>query len=97
MTLIDGNQLPDLPVAEGYLKVREDAGRRDDTEDAATIVERLRMLESRAKADGRGLWDSSSDKIHTQYELSPPDTQEFVKHYKGKEIEGTTFENFAVW
>ena len=50
------------------------------------MVEKLRALELRAKADGNGQWDANSDKIKTSYELI--NAQEFVQRWKGKPIEG---------
>lgn len=86
VTLRDGTQLPDASVAEGFLKVREDAGRREESDEAATVIERLRMFESRAKADGKGLWNPEATRIETTYDLD--NVQEFAKEWKGKPIDG---------
>ncbi|KAI9726905.1 MAG: hypothetical protein M1828_000253 [Chrysothrix sp. TS-e1954] len=85
VTLQDGQQLPELSLAEGCLKLRDDAGKRDESEEATQHVEKLRVLESRAKADGKGLWDSSSGKIKTTYDLK--NALDFSQRWKGKPLE----------
>ena len=87
VTLQDGQQLPELSVAEGFLKVRDDAGKRDESEEVTEFVEKLRVLESRAKADEKGLWDTSTPKVTTRYDLK--NAEEFAQRWKGKPIEGT--------
>ena len=77
-------------MAEGYLKVRDDAGKRDESEEATSYVEKLRVLESRAKADGKGLWDSDLETIRTSYEL--PKANDFAHRCKGKAVEGKLLE-----
>lgn len=86
ITLQDGRQLPDLSVSEGYLKLRDDAGRREESEENTALVEKLRALEAHAKADEKGLWDQESQRIETSYELGGADN--FLDTYKGKELDG---------
>lgn len=87
VTLINGQQLPEASVAEGYLKVREDAGRREESDETTAFIEKLRMVESRARADGKGMWDTEAPRIHTVYDLD--DVHAFVQEWKGKPVEGT--------
>lgn len=82
--LPNGQQLPDTAVSEGWVKLRDDAGRKDDSEEAATVLEKLQMLEARAKADSKGLWAESGGRINSSSELSDP--KKFVDDNKGKDI-----------
>ena len=84
--LRDGSQLPELPVAEGFLKLRDDAAKREDNEETIALIEKLQVLESRAKADRKGLWDPDNQHIHTTYDLSNP--QDVVQRWKSKPLEG---------
>lgn len=77
--------LPEQAVAEGWLKLRDDAGRKEDSEEAAQLLERLQVVEARAKADSKGLWSESGSKINSSSELSDP--QKFVEDNKGKDLE----------
>ncbi|OCK79453.1 hypothetical protein K432DRAFT_299815 [Lepidopterella palustris CBS 459.81] len=85
ITLPNKTQIPELAVAEGYVKLRDDAGRKDDSEEAAIILEKLQMVEARAKADSKGLWAETGGKIENSYEL--PDPKAFVEEWKGKPID----------
>lgn len=53
--LKDGGELPDELVKAGWLKVREDAGRKEENEEVLERLEKLRGYESEAKAEGKGL------------------------------------------
>ncbi|KAF2841098.1 hypothetical protein M501DRAFT_969201 [Patellaria atrata CBS 101060] len=78
-------QLPEVAVAEGWLKVRDDAGRKDDSEDAVSFLEKLQAAEARAKADSKGLWTESSDRIECIYEVL--DAKVFADEVKGKAMD----------
>lgn len=86
ITLQDGNQLPDLSVAQGYLKLRDEAGSRESSDEVTSYIDKLRALEARAKADNRGLWDAAAPKAQTSHELSDPTA--FVEKWRGKPIDG---------
>lgn len=86
ITLQDGNQLPDLSVAQGYLKLRDEAGSRESTDEVTSYIDKLRALEARAKADNKGLWDAAAPKAQTSHELSDPSA--FVEKWRGKPIDG---------
>ncbi len=77
--------LPEEAVAEGWLKLRDDAGRKEDSEEAAQLLERLQMVEARARAESKGLWAESGGRINSSSELS--DTQKFVEDNKGRDID----------
>ena len=83
--LQDGTELPDALVKAGWLKVREDAGRKDDSEDVVERLEKLRILESQAKNDLKGLHVGTGGIIEVQNDLGGP---EFMKEWKGKTVDG---------
>jgi staphylococcal nuclease domain-containing protein 1 len=85
ISLPNKTQLPELAVAEGWLKIRDDAGRKDDSEEAQAILEKLQVVEARARADSKGLWQESGGRIQSSYELSDP--KDFVDEWKGKNID----------
>ncbi|KAI9903608.1 hypothetical protein N3K66_000137 [Trichothecium roseum] len=83
--LQDGTDLPDELVKAGWLKVREDAGRKEESEEILERLEKLRGLESSAKAENKGLWSGTGGIIEVQNDLGGPD---FMKQWKGKTVDG---------
>jgi staphylococcal nuclease domain-containing protein 1 len=83
--LKDGTEVPEDLVKAGWLKVREDAGRKEESEDILERLEKLRAAESSAKADSKGLWAGSGGFIELQNDLGGPD---FMKQWKGKTVDG---------
>lgn len=77
--------LPEQAVAEGWLKLRDDAGRKEDSDEAAHLLERLQVVEARARADSKGLWAESPSKIRTANELG--DAAAFVEQHKGQDLD----------
>ncbi|ETI23329.1 hypothetical protein G647_05129 [Cladophialophora carrionii CBS 160.54] len=82
--LPDGKELPNLIVQEGWAKVREDAGKKEDDEEALAYLDKLRSLESEAKSQGKGLWGKGGQ-IENSSEVSDPNA--FVEQHKGRKIE----------
>ena len=80
----DGPELPDAPVKAGWLKVREDAGKKEESEEALQRLENLRTSEGQAKNEGKGLWAGTGGVIEVQNDLGGPD---FLKQWKGKTVE----------
>ncbi|KKK11935.1 hypothetical protein P175DRAFT_0429473 [Aspergillus ochraceoroseus IBT 24754] len=80
--------LPDISVQEGWVRVREEAGKRsDDTEETVAMLERLRALEDHARTEEKGVWaGSESGRIDTSYELA--DAKSLVEEWKDKPLEG---------
>jgi staphylococcal nuclease domain-containing protein 1 len=78
--------LPERAVAEGWLKIRDDAGRKDESEESSRLLERLQVSEARAKADSKGLWAESGGKIECSYDLK--EAKEFVEKTKGQPVDG---------
>lgn len=83
--LQDGTEFPDDLVKAGWLKVREDAGRKEDSEDVTERLEKLRALESAAKSENKGLWAGVGGIIQVQNDLGGPD---FLNEWKGKTVDG---------
>jgi staphylococcal nuclease domain-containing protein 1 len=77
--------LPEQAVAEGWLKLRDDAGRKEDSDEAANLLERLTVVEARARADSKGVWAETGGRISSSSELS--DAQKFVEEHKGQDID----------
>lgn len=84
--LPDGTKFPEAAIKEGWLKLRDDAGRKEDSEDAQRQLNELKLLEAQARADDKGLWASSGGRIDVQHDLG--DSQAFLEEYKGKALDG---------
>ncbi|KAH8662338.1 hypothetical protein BX600DRAFT_318160 [Xylariales sp. PMI_506] len=81
--LQDGTEIPEALVKAGWLKVREDAGRKEESEDILARLDTLRTLESQAKSEGLGLHGSNGS-IEVQNDLGTPD---FFNQWKGKTVD----------
>jgi staphylococcal nuclease domain-containing protein 1 len=84
-----GPQLPERAIAEGWLKIRDDAGRKDESDESSRLLERLQVSEARAKADSKGLWAESGGKIDCSYDLK--EAKEFADKSKGQSVDGMCF------
>lgn len=84
--LPDGHILPEDMVKEGWLKLREDAGRKEDSDEALAQVEKLRQLETAARNEYKGLWGKEVGRINVEHDLG--DSEEFLSKYKGKSVDG---------
>ncbi|KAI2639261.1 tudor domain-containing protein [Xylaria nigripes] len=82
--LQDGTQLPDELVKAGWLKVREDAGRKEESDETLERLETLRSLESQAKSEGKGLWAGTSGSIHVLNDIGSIDFDQ----WKGQTVDG---------
>lgn len=87
-----GPELPDALVKAGWVKVREDAGKKEDDEEALQRLEILRQLESEARSNGSGLWAGTGGHIEVQNDLGGPD---FMKQWKGKQVDGVIEKIFS--
>ncbi|KAI0125205.1 hypothetical protein BJ170DRAFT_584224 [Xylariales sp. AK1849] len=81
--LQDGTELPEVLVKAGWLKVREEAGRKEESEDVLAKLENLRSLESQAKSEEKGLHGSEGS-VDVQNDLGTPD---FFNQWKGKTVD----------
>lgn len=80
-----GPHLPELLLENGWVKLRDNAGHNEQTEEAKVQLEKLRVLEAKAKSNGAGLWKSSSDYARTQYDLQNP--QAFLEQWKSQVVD----------
>lgn len=85
VVLQSGESLPEAAVSEGWVKLRNDAGRKDDSEDSKSLLEKLELEEARAKSNSKGLWASEGGTIETTYDI--PDPKGFFEQWKGKSLE----------
>lgn len=65
--------------------MREDAGKRDESEETQALLETLRGQESRARAESKGLWATNAASIDMSYEL--PDPKPLLESTKGTQID----------
>lgn len=86
VTLQSGQQLLDLSVSQGWVKMRDDAGKKQDSASGQELLERLQALEATAKAEDRGLWATNATYIETKNELADPKT--FVEQHKDTQLDG---------
>lgn len=80
----------DVLIGEGWVKLRDDAERKDESLAAGvdsnlSVATKFRDMENAAKNAGKGLWDSSLVKIENVYEIG--DISSFVETNKGKKID----------
>ena len=85
VTLQGGQSLPEAAVTEGWVKIREDAARKDDAEESKSLLEKLELQEAKAKADSKGVWAGSSGKLETAYDIPGPAA--FADQWKGKSLD----------
>ncbi|KAK3394275.1 hypothetical protein B0H63DRAFT_517411 [Podospora didyma] len=83
--LQDGTEFPDASVKAGWLKVREDAGRKEESEEVLDRLEKLRSFEAQAKTEGKGLHAGAGGFIAVQNDLGGPD---FMNEWKAKTVDG---------
>ncbi|ERT00206.1 hypothetical protein HMPREF1624_03577 [Sporothrix schenckii ATCC 58251] len=83
--IANGPKLPDALVEAGWVKVREEAGRKEDKEEVVEQISNLRNLESQAHASGLGLFSGADGTIEVQNDLGGPN---FLKEWRGKTVDG---------
>lgn len=84
ITIQNGPTLPDDIVSEGWAKVREDAGKKEEDEALLAYLDKLRTAEGEAKSASKGLWGKGGQ-IESISDL--PDANSLVQQYKGKKID----------
>lgn len=84
--LQDGRRLPEEMISEGWLKLRDDAGRKEDSEEALQQLDKLRLLEATARSEDKGIWSSGSGRIEVSHDMGDP--QAFLETWKGKTVNG---------
>ncbi|KAK3367050.1 hypothetical protein B0T24DRAFT_651428 [Lasiosphaeria ovina] len=83
--LQDKTEFPDESVKAGWLKVREDAGRKEESEEVLERLDSLRNLETQAKNENKGLHVGTGGIIEVQNDIGGP---EFLNEWKGKTVDG---------
>ncbi|KAL9635577.1 MAG: hypothetical protein Q9164_003366 [Protoblastenia rupestris] len=91
--LQSGEILPDSSISEGWVKLRDDASRKDDSDGSKELLDSFQLLEEKARSALKGLWSSSGGNIQTSYEI--PDSKAFVEKWKGKPLESIVEKVFA--
>ena len=84
ISIRSGLEFPTSSVEAGWVKIRDDAGRKDDSEQSKEFLDDLKQKESAAKSGSKGIWTSGGGKLEAAYEI--PDPQAFVERYKGKPL-----------
>ncbi|TEY80315.1 hypothetical protein BOTCAL_0039g00120 [Botryotinia calthae] len=84
--LNDGTKLPEEMIKEGWLKLREDAGRKEDSESALQQLDALRLYEATARSEDKGLWQENGGRIEVQHDMGNPES--FLDTWKGKTVDG---------
>jgi staphylococcal nuclease domain-containing protein 1 len=79
-------RLPEEMVKQGWLKLREDAGRKEDSEEALQQLKQLQVLELEARSEDKGLWQPNGKRIEVLHDMG--DTQAFLDTWRGKTIDG---------
>jgi staphylococcal nuclease domain-containing protein 1 len=85
VNLSNGPSFPERVVAEGWAKLRDDAGRKEESEEATAYLEKLQHLETSAKNAAIGVWSSGGDKIETSYEVTDPAA--LIEEHQGKQLD----------
>lgn len=80
-----GQSLPEAAVSEGWAKLRDDAGRKDESEDSKNLLEKLELQEAKAKHDSKGLWGVEDGRIENTYDISDP--KSFAEQWQGKPLD----------
>lgn len=76
---------PQECVRNGCAEVRDSAGRKDDPEETAQLIEELRDLEKDARAERLGIWNQNDDGIiDVQNDVGNP--AEFMKNFKNQTV-----------
>lgn len=85
VVLHTGETLPKAAVAEGWVKLRDDAARKDDAEESKNLLEELELEQAKAKAASKGIWGSTGGRIENTYDISNP--QAFLMQWKEKSLD----------
>lgn len=80
-----GESLPEAAVANGWVKLRDDAGRKDESEESRILLEKLELQEAKARHDSKGVWGSEDGKIENTYEI--PGAKSFVEEWHDKPLD----------
>ncbi|KAL8827940.1 MAG: hypothetical protein Q9191_002886 [Dirinaria sp. TL-2023a] len=80
-----GQSLPEAAVSEGWAKLRDDAGRKDESEESKMLIEKLELQEAKAKHDSKGLWATGDGRIENKYEITDP--KSFAEKWQSRPLD----------
>lgn len=86
ITTQEGLDLPQHLLAEGLVKLRDDARKKAETESQVVTLEKLEQEEAKARAAYKGVWSKQGSKVETKHEISDP--KAFADEWKGTPIDG---------
>ncbi|RPB24328.1 hypothetical protein L211DRAFT_785307 [Terfezia boudieri ATCC MYA-4762] len=87
ITLPTGESVIEQMVSEGLVKVREEAGGRDEGEDIEILIEKLKILQNQAMLEGKGRWSTVDDGRIETGDGPLADPAAFLEQWKGKRVE----------
>ena len=80
-----GETFPEISVSEGWVKLRNDAASKADSQESKEALAKVEREEKRAKANSKGIWASTGGHIENVYEV--PNVKDFVEQWKTKPLE----------
>ncbi|KAK6335863.1 hypothetical protein TWF730_003238 [Orbilia blumenaviensis] len=83
----NGPSIVEYAVAEGWVKVRDDAGKREEQSEYSDLVEKLKALETKARLEYKGQWSQSDNGQITINNEAPSAPGAFLQQWKGQQIE----------
>ncbi|KAF3916996.1 hypothetical protein ABW21_db0202490 [Orbilia brochopaga] len=83
----NGPSVVEYAVAEGWVKLRDDAGKREETSSYGEVVEKLKAIEDKARLDYKGMWSQTDNGEIVINNEAPVDPAAFLGKWKGQKIE----------
>ena len=81
---VAGQDISSTLLQEGWAKVRDEAGKKDDSDQS--LLELYRSQEALARSEAKGLWATDSPLIEANYD-NPADVRAFLAEYQGKALD----------
>jgi staphylococcal nuclease domain-containing protein 1 len=75
-------------LSEGWVKLREQSGKKERSEEEEAVISKLRGLEEQAKTEGKGAWATGGGKVEMKPDIAGKE-KEFFEQWKGKDLDGT--------
>ncbi|KAJ6257529.1 hypothetical protein Dda_7314 [Drechslerella dactyloides] len=82
-----GPSIVEYAVAEGWAKVRDDAGKREESSEHGDAIEKLKALENKARLEYKGMWSQTDDGLIAVNNEAPTNPAAFLEKWKGKQID----------
>ena len=82
--LQSGESFPEASIEESWVKLRNDAGRKEESQESKDLLSTLELKEQKAKTSSQGVWASTGGRIENSYEI--PDLKGFVEKSKGQQL-----------